>query len=126
MEHVPVFTGFNSTYVISSSHQHELVIPYQLGLILHLSPAVITVYFLMQFCKTRSTGVEAMCFHLDVKHKSKKNMLGVTYKSQPVSCHCSAQCARGEGDKSLNHFVSEADTNSVAFHVTDAAHTGLC
>lgn len=29
----------------------------------------------------------------------------------------------GEGDKSLNQFVSDADTNSVSFHVTVASHT---
>lgn len=71
------------------------------------------------------TGVGAMRFHLVVEHKSKKNMLGVTYKFQPVSCHSSAQCREG-GDKSLSHFVSEADTNRVAFHVADAAHAGPC
>lgn len=51
-------------------------------------------------------------------------MLGVTYKFQPGSCHSSTQCREG-GDKSLNHFVSEADTNRVSFHVTDAAQAGL-
>lgn len=64
----------------------------------------------MQFsevrCTSASAGVEATCFHLDVELKSKKNMLGVTYKFQPVSCHSSAQCCEG-GDKSLSHFVSK-------------------
>lgn len=59
------------------------------------------------------------------KQKSKKNMLGVTYKFQLVFCHSSAQCREG-GDKSLSHFGSDADTNRVTFHVTDAAHTGPC
>lgn len=39
----PPFRWFKSTYVISSSHQQELAIPYHLGLILPLSPPVITV-----------------------------------------------------------------------------------
>ncbi len=56
---------------------------------------------------------------------SRENMLGVTYKFQPVFCHSSAQSKEG-GDKSLSHFVSEADTNRVAFNVTDAAHAGPC
>lgn len=134
----PPFRWFKSTYVISSSHQQELAIPYHLGLVLQLSHPVITV-IQTQACgftpavlggqvhevESGSTGAGAMCFHLDVEHKSKKNMLGVTYKFQPVSCHSSAQCREG-GDKSLSHFVSEADTNRVAFHVTDAAHTGPC
>ncbi len=79
----------------------------------------------MHEVESGSAGARAMCFHLNVEHKSKKNTLGVTYKFQPVSCHSSAQCREG-GDKSLSHFVSEADTNRVAFHVTDAAHGGLC
>lgn len=71
-----------------------------------------------------STGVGATCFHLDPEHQSKENMLGVTYKFQPVSCHSSAQCREG-GDKSLSHFVSNADTNRVVFHVTDAARRAV-
>lgn len=82
----------------------------------------------MHKAESENTGVVTTCFHLNVEQKfkkKKKSMLGVTYKSQPVSCHSSAQCREG-GDKSLSHFVSEADTNRVAFHVTDAAHTGPC
>lgn len=134
----PPFQWFKSTYVISSPHHQELAIPYHLGLILQLSPPVITV-LQTQACvfshavlrgqvreaKSGSTGVGATCFHLDVEHKSKTNMQGVTYKFQSVSCHSSAQCREG-GDKSLSHFVSDADTNRVAFHVTDAAHAGPC
>lgn len=131
----PPFHWFKSTYVISSSHPQELVIPYHLGLILQLSPPVSTV-LQTQACvfslrgqvhelESGCKGVGATCFHLDVKHKSKKNTLGVTYKFQPASCHSSAQCREG-GDKSLSHFVSAAATNRVAFYLTDAAHTGLC
>lgn len=63
-------------------------------------------------------------FPLDVEHNPRKTALNVTCVFQPVSCHSSAQGREGR-DKSLSHFVSEADTNRVAFHVTDAAHAGL-
>lgn len=54
-----------------------------------------------------------------------KNTLGVTSMFQPGSRHSCAQCREG-GDKSLNQFVSDTDTNRTSCHVTDAAQEGLC
>lgn len=84
-ETCPPFHWFKSTYVIPSSDQQELAIPYHLGLILQLSLPVITLlptqscpvfyffFFLFFFlplevrCMRVKVGVwvkGAMCFHL--------------------------------------------------------------
>lgn len=49
---------------------------------------------------------------------SRETPLGVIGESQPVSCQSGARGGEG-GGRSLSHFVSQADTNRVAGHVTD-------
>lgn len=52
----PLFRWFKSTYVISSSHQQELPIPYHLGLILQLSSPVISGLCFYSCSPCRSGG----------------------------------------------------------------------
>lgn len=107
-ETCPPFHWFKSTYVIPSSDQQELAIPYHLGLILQLSLPVITLlptqscpvfyffFFLFLFFtlggqvhegKSGSMGERSNVFPFGWWHSSKKSTLGVTYEYPAVPVH---------------------------------------